>query len=163
MCFLTRSLAYLIFWATNAIEQSPTIDRYPVYYIWTHLLKTTFFPFCRTVRPLLQWTLRWNLDGSFSFQIMTTYRWHFVCQIISYARPSFCCYFVTFIFQFWILQKSTMSFLALCSLIQYMTGLKSLTLVCPIRMTPINFAPRRIGDYLDAKMSSLLIFTFRII
>jgi hypothetical protein len=37
-----------------------------------------------------------------------------------------------------------------------MTGPKSLTLVCPIRTTPINFAPRRIGDYLDAKMARSL-------
>jgi hypothetical protein len=40
-----------------------------------------------------------------------------------------------------------------------MTGPKSLTLVWPIRTTPFNFAPRRIGDYLDAKMASLFIST----
>jgi hypothetical protein len=39
-----------------------------------------------------------------------------------------------------------------------MTGPKSLTLVRPITMTQsILFAPRRIGDYLDAKMTSLLV------
>jgi len=26
--------------------------------------------------------LFWNLDGSFCFQIMTTCMWHFICQII---------------------------------------------------------------------------------
>jgi len=33
MCFLISSLAYLKFLETNAIEQSPTMDHYPVLYL----------------------------------------------------------------------------------------------------------------------------------
>jgi hypothetical protein len=36
-----------------------------------------------------------------------------------------------------------------------MIGPMRLKLVYPIRMTTINLTPRRIGDYLDAKMVSL--------